>query len=479
MNYAMIAQILGRMICVESGLMLLPMGVCLLYGESPMPFIPVIIISALIGRLLWRIKPQNRELFARDGFAIVALSWIVLSLVGAVPFVISGDIPSYVDAVFETVSGFTTTGSTILTNVEALGYGCQFWRCFTHWVGGMGVLVFMMAVLPMSGEYSMHIMRAEMPGPVVGKLVPRARKTAEILYKIYVGMTLLEVILLLLGGLSLYDALLHSFGTAGTGGFSNQAASIGAYNSVYVEMVIAVFMALFGVNFNLYFFLLIGRPKEAVKNRELWLYGGIIVFATVTMALNVASQVGGFGQGLRYSFFTVSSIITTTGFGTTDYNLWPEYSRFLVVIITFIGACAGSTGGGIKVSRIMILTKSARNEIARLIRPRSVRKVRLDGSMVDDKTVMCAQVFVFLYVGIILVSGLILSLDGFDFTTNFTAALTCVSNVGPGLSVVGPAGNFAAFSNLSKIVLTMNMLLGRLEIFPVLILFFPSLWKRA
>lgn len=479
MNYLMIAQILGRMITVEAGLMFLPAGVCLLYGESPLPFLPVILFAGLIGGLLWRVKPKNQELFAREGFAIVALSWIVLSMIGAVPFVLSGDIPSYVDALFETVSGFTTTGSTILTNVEAMGYGCQFWRCFTHWVGGMGVLVFMMAVLPMSGEYSMHIMRAEMPGPVIGKLVPRARKTAVILYKIYIGMTLAEVVLLLFGGMNLYDAFLHSFGTAGTGGFSNQGASIGAYNSVYIEMVIAVFMALFGVNFNLYFFLLIGRPKDALKNRELWLYWGIIIFASVTMAANAASQVGGFGSGLRYSFFTVSSIITTTGFATTDYNLWPEYSRLLVVILTFMGACAGSTGGGIKVSRIMILFKSARNEIVRLIRPRSVRKVHLEGNIVDEKTVLCAQVFFFLYIFIILISALVLSFDGFDFTTNFTAALTCVSNVGPGLNVVGPSGNFAAFSNLSKVILTMDMLLGRLEIFPVLILFVPRLWKKA
>ena len=479
MNYAMIAQILGRMITVEAGMLLLPTGVCLLYGESPMPFLPVILFAALLGGALWRIKPKNQELFAREGFAIVALSWIVLSLIGAVPFVLSGEIPSYVDAFFETVSGFTTTGSTILTDVEAMGYGCQFWRCFTHWVGGMGVLVFMMAVLPMSGEYSMHIMRAEMPGPVIGKLVPRARKTAEILYKIYIAMTLIEVVLLLLGGMNLFDALIHSFGTAGTGGFSNQGSSIGAYDSVYIEMVIAVFMALFGINFNLYFFLLMGRPKDALKNHELWLYWGIIAFASVTMALNAAPAVGGFGRGLRYSFFTVSSVITTTGFATTDYNLWPEYSRLLVVLITFCGACAGSTGGGIKVSRLMILGGSARNEIARLIRPRSVRKVRLEDSPVDDKTVLCAQVFFFLYICIILVSALVVSLDGFDFTTNFTAALTCVSNVGPGLNVVGPAGNFAAFSDLSKIVLSLDMLLGRLEIFPVLILFVPRLWKKA
>ncbi|MCQ2438163.1 MAG: TrkH family potassium uptake protein [Oscillospiraceae bacterium] len=479
MNYPMIAQILGRMISVEAGLMLLPTAVCLIYGESPMPFLPVIALAAVAGGLLWRIKPKNKELYAREGFAIVALSWIVLSLIGAVPFVLSGDIPSYVDAVFETVSGFTTTGSTILRNVEALGRGTQFWRCFTHWVGGMGVLVFMMAVLPMSGEYSMHIMRAEMPGPVVGKLVPRARKTAAILYRIYVAMTLLETVLLLFGGMSLYDALLHSFGTAGTGGFSNQAASIGAYNSVYIEMVIAVFMALFGVNFNLYYFLLIGRPGELFKNKELLLYVGIIAFATLTMAANAAATVGSFTQSLRYSFFTVSSLITTTGFGTVDYNLWPEYSRLLVVIITFIGACAGSTGGGLKVSRIMILVKSANNEISRLLRPRSVRKVRLEGAPVEDSTVLCTQVFFFLYLTIVLLSALIISFDGFDFTTNFTAALTCVSNVGPGLSAVGPSGNFAAFSDLSKVVLTMNMLFGRLEIFPVLILFVPKLWKRA
>ena len=479
MNYRMIAQMLGRVITIEAGLLLIPMCVGLCYGESPVPFLWVIALCAAVGGGLWRVRPINKDMYAREGFVIVSLAWILLSAFGALPFVLSGEIPSYVDALFETVSGFTTTGATILTDVETMSRGCMFWRCLTHWVGGMGVLVFMMAILPMSGEYSMHIMRAEVPGPTVGKLVPRARKTARILYLIYIVMTLIEVILLLCGGMNLYEALIHSFSTAGTGGFSNKAASAGAYDSVYIEMVIAVFMMLFGINFNLYFFAVTGRIKDALKNSELWVYLGIIAFATLTIGWNIMPIMGSFGRSLRYSFFQVSSVITTTGMATINYDPWPQYSRALIVIITFLGASAGSTGGGIKTSRIMILFKAAKAEISRLLRPRSVNKVQMDGRMVDDKTVHCTLVFLFLYVAIILIATLIVSFDGYDFTTNFTAALTCMSNVGPGLNVVGPAGNFFGFSVLSKLTLTLCMLLGRLEIFPVLILFAPALWKKS
>ena len=479
MNYRMITQMLGRVITIEAALLAVPMAVSLIYGESPLPFLYVMALCALVGGALWRVKPVNHDMYAREGFAIVALAWIILSAFGALPFVISGEIPNFLDALFETVSGFTTTGATILRDVETMGKGCMFWRCFTHWVGGMGVLVFIMAILPMSGEYSMHIMRAEVPGPVVGKLVPRARKTAGILYLIYVAMTVAEIILLCCGGMSLYEAMIHTFSTAGTGGFSNRAASAGGFQSVYIEMVIAVFMLLFGVNFNLYFFVATGRWKEALKSRELWVYLGVIAFATLTIGYNILPLMGSWGQSLRYSFFQVNSIITTTGMSTINYDPWPEYSRTVIVLLTFLGACAGSTGGGIKVSRMMILFKSAKAEIARLLRPRSVNKVRMDGRSVDEKTVKCTLVFTFLYVAIVLAGTLIVSLDGFDFTTNFTSALTCVSNVGPGLSIVGPAGNFAEFSYLSKGVLTLCMLLGRLEIFPVLILFAPSLWKKS
>ena len=479
MNYRMIWQVLGRVLSIEAVLLLLPTAVCLIYGESPVHFLIVIAIAGFLGALLWHIPVKTRAIYAREGFMIVSLSWVLLSCVGALPFVLGGDIPNYIDAVFETVSGFTTTGASILTDIPAMSRGCMFWRCFTHWVGGMGVLVFIMAVLPMSGEYSMHIMRAEVPGPTVGKLVPRARKTAAILYLIYVGLTILEVIFLLFGGLDLYDALVHSFATAGTGGFSNQANSIGQYDSVYVEMVISVFMLLFGINFNLFFFLLIGKFSAAFKNEELRWYLGIVAFATVTMAASIASSVGGFGQGLRYAFFQVSSIITTTGFATANFDLWPEYCRALIVLIMFVGACAGSTGGGMKVSRIMILLRTARVEIGRLLRPRSVRKVRLEGGSVSSETVHCTLVFSFLYLAILVVCTVLLSLNGYDFTTNFTSVLTCLSNVGPGLNLVGPAANFAFFAPLSKVLLTLCMLIGRLEIFPMLILLSPASWKQS
>ncbi|MBE6969678.1 MAG: TrkH family potassium uptake protein [Ruminococcaceae bacterium] len=477
MNYRMIWQVLGRVLGIEALLLLLPTVVCLIYGESPLHFLIVIGIAGVLGCILWRVPVKSREIYAREGFMIVALSWVSLSAVGALPFVLSGDIPHYIDALFETVSGFTTTGASILTDIPAMSRGCMFWRCFTHWVGGMGVLVFIMAVLPMSGEYSMHIMRAEVPGPTVGKLVPRARKTAAILYLIYIGLTALEVIFLLCGGLDLYDALVHSFATAGTGGFSNQANSIGQYDSVYVDVVVSVFMLLFGVNFNLYFFILIGKFSAAFKNEELRWYLGIVAFATVTMAASIASSVGGFGQGLRYALFQVSSIITTTGFATANFDLWPEYCRALIVLIMFVGACAGSTGGGMKVSRIMILLRTARVEIGRLLRPRSVRKVRLEGASVASETVHCTLVFCFLYIAILVAGTVAISLNGYDFTTNFTSVLTCISNVGPGLNLVGPAANFAFFAWPSKLLLTLCMLIGRLEIFPMLILLSPTSWK--
>ncbi len=478
MNYKMIWQVLGRVLTIEAALMLLPLLTCLVYGENPLPFLLTIGLAGLTGSLLWLVKPRTKEIFAREGFAIVALSWVAMSLVGALPFVLSHDIPNYIDAVFETVSGFTTTGASILVNVETMSRGCLFWRSFTHWIGGMGVLVFMLAVLPMSGEYSMHIMRAEVPGPTVGKLVPRARKTAMILYLIYVAMTLVEVVLLLCGGMDFFDALLHAFATAGTGGFSTRAESVGAFHSAYIDIVIGVFMVLFGINFNLYFFAITGKIKAALRNQELWCFLGIVTFSTVTIAANIRHIYGGFFPSLRYSFFQVSSIISTTGFATANFDLWPEYSRSLLVLIMFIGACAGSTGGGIKVSRFLILFQSAHDEIGRLLRPRSVRRARMDGRPVNEKTVHCTLVFFMLYLVITFCSMLIVSLDGFDFTTSFTGVVACISNVGPGLSLVGPVGNYAMFSWFSKIILSLCMLLGRLEIYPVLILFSSSLWKR-
>ena len=400
-----------------------------------------------------------------------------LFLLGAIPFVLTGDIPNYIDALFETISGLTTTGASVVTSPESMTRGGMFWRLFTHWIGGMGILVFVLAVLPMSGNRSMHIMRAEVPGPTVGKLVPRIRKTASILYLLYIALTLVETVLLIAGGMSFYDALLHSFATAGTGGLSTRALSIGYYNSAYIDIVVGVFMILFGANFSLYYLILLGNIRTALRNEELRWFLGIIAFAVLTIAVDIRNLYGGVGHALRYSFFQVTSIISTTGFATADFNLWPEYSKFLLVLLMFVGGCAGSTAGGLKVSRVMLLFKSCTIEVKKMLRPRCVENVRLDGKPVDGQTVYNALTYFTFYIIIMLIAGLIVSLDGLDFTTNFTAALSCLSNVGPGLSLVGPTGSFAIFSPLSKIVLMICMLLGRLEIFPLLLLFVPFTWR--
>ena len=478
MNYRMIFRTLGGVLVCLAALMLLPLAVGLCYGENVLGFAVAIAATAAISLLLRRIKPRSTDIYAREGFAIVGLAWICMSLLGALPFVISGDIPNYIDAVFETVSGFTTTGASILANVEEMSHAGLFWRSFTHWLGGMGVLVFVMAVLPMSGDHSMHIMRAEVPGPTVGKLVPRAKKTAKILYLMYMALTAVETVLLLLGGMSFFDALLHAFGTAGTGGFSTKAASVGAYDSVYVEMVISVFMLLFSVNFNLYYLLLIGRLRDVLKNEELHWFLGIVCFAVLTIAVNITGMYGGFGTALRHAFFNVSSIISTTGYCTVDFNLWPEYSKWLLVLLMFVGACAGSTGGGLKVSRFIMLIKSVEAELRQMIRPRSVTRVQLEGRRVEAGAVKAVSNFFVLYIFLLLVCTLLLSADGFDMETNFTGALSCLSNIGPGMSLVGPTGNFSAFSGFSKIVLSLTMLIGRLEIYPILLLFSRRTWKR-
>ena len=478
MNYRIVCNVLGKVLLAEALLLMLPLAAALVCGESPLPFIFTILPLAAAGGGLSLVKIRKTDLFAREGFVIVGLSWILMSAFGALPFVLSGDIPHYVDAFFETVSGFTTTGASILTDIEAMGRGCMFWRLFTHWIGGMGVLVFIAAILPVSGDHYMHIMRAEVPGPEVSKLVPRARKTARILYLIYLAMTMLEAGLLACGGMSFYDALLHSFATAGTGGFSTRAASIAAYNSVYIEMVISVFMLLFGVNFNVFYLILIGQVAGALKSEELRVYLGIVAGSVLVIAANIASQVGGFLQGLRFSLFQVATVISTTGFATADFNTWPELSRWLLVLLMFVGSCAGSTGGGIKVSRIIILVKTYLNELKQLILPTRVRRIWLEGKPVGDATVRSVLVIFHIYIAIVGLSVLVLTLDGRDMITNFTASCACIFNVGPGLGDVGPTGNYAFFSDLSKLTLSMEMLLGRLEIFPVLFLFAPSVWKK-
>lgn len=464
---------------ITASLMLLPLIAGLYYGESVLNFIITIAATAALGSIFLLFKPKNRDIYAREGFAAVGLSWILMSLLGALPFVISGDIPHYVDALFETVSGFTTTGSTLLTDIEGMSRGCMFWRMFTHWIGGMGVLVFIMAVLPMSGEHSMHIMRAEVPGPVVGKLVPRVRKTAAILYLIYMGLTAIETLFLLGGGMSFFEALLHAFATAGTGGFSTRGASIAAFNSLYIEIVISVFMLLFAVNFNLYFLLLLGRVRDVLKNQELRCFACIVAFSMLSIAWNISGQYSGFAEALRYSSFTVASLVSSTGFGTADFTQWPQYSQWLLVIIMFIGACAGSTGGGLKLSRVMLLIRAAFADLRHMIWPRRVNRVQMEGQRVEAAGIRAVFSYFALYMLMLLLGTLLISFDGFDTATNFTAALTCLSNMGPGLGLIGPNGNFSIFSDFSKLLMSLLMLIGRLEIYPILVLFFPSVWRKS
>ena len=478
MNRRMICRVLGLILLCLAALLLLPMVAGLCYGESVSHFLITIAISGTAGFLLTRVKPYSTVIYAKDGFVVVSLGWILMSMIGALPFVISGDIPNYINALFETVSGFTTTGASILDDIEGLSRGCMFWRSFTHWIGGMGVLVFILAVLPMSGEHSMHIMRAEVPGPTVGKLVPRVRQTAKILYLIYIAMTVLEMLLLLLGGMDFYDALLHAFATAGTGGFSTRAASIAAFDSVYLEMVIAVFMVLFGINFNLYFLLLIGRWRDALKSEELRWYLGIIAASVLAIALGISKMYGGIAAGLRHAFFYVASITSSTGFGTVDFVTWPEYCKWIIVMLMFCGACAGSTGGGIKTSRVIILFKNVACEIRQMIHPRTVTRVQLDGKRVDTAGLKAVSTFFTSFMLLLIIGSFLVSLDGYDMATNFSAVLSSLSNIGPGMSLIGPTGNYNIFSYGSKLVLTLTMLIGRLEIFPILILFSPSTWKR-
>lgn len=455
--------------------------VSLIYDNSSVyiPFLITMLSSVAAGVFLLKIFQHDfKTLRVKDGFLVVTLCWFFSAAVGAVPFVVTGSIPNPIDAFFESCSGFSTTGASILTDVEVLPKGILFWRSFTHWIGGMGVLVFIMAVLPMSGEHSMHIMRAEVPGPTVGKLVPRARKTASILYLIYVALTAIETVMLMCGGMSFYDALLHAFATAGTGGFSTRAASIGAFHSLYIEMVTATFMLIFAVNFNLYFLLLIGRLRDVVKNEELHWYLGIVGLAVLGIALGIREMYGGMGTALRHAYFNVATIISTTGFGTEDFNLWPEYCKWILVLLMFVGACAGSTGGGLKVSRVAMLFKTARSEIKQMIRPRSVAPVQMDGRRAEAGAVRAVSVFFLLFVFLLLAFTFAVSFDGYDLATNFTATLSCLSNIGPGLSLVGPTGNFSIFSYPSKILLSFAMLLGRLEIYPILVLFSRHTWKN-
>lgn len=478
MNMKMTTYILGKMLGVEAAVLILPAFVGTLYNEDVTSFFITSAILMVFFLIFGVRKPQNTTIYGKEGFVIIALAWVLWSIFGALPFYLSGAIPSYVDAVFETISGFTTTGSTILTDIAGMAKGMNFWRCLTHWIGGMGVLVFIMVIVSLEEKNSMHLMRAEVPGPETDKLVPKARSSAKILYGMYFALTFAEVLLLKLGGMNWYDSIIHSFSTAGTGGFSNQNTSVAFYDSAYIDGVITLFMILFGINFNMYYFLLLKKAKAVFKNEEVRVYLGIIVGATALITINIISVYGSVLKAFRYAVFQVAAIITTTGFATTDFNLWPEFSKNILLVLMIVGACAGSTGGGMKVSRILIMVKSAFKEIRQMLKPKSVSIVKVNGKKVGEDTLHGVYMYLIAYLMFFILSVLLISLNNFDFATTFSSVLTTINNVGPGISAVGPVENFAAFSDFSKIVFCFDMLVGRLEVFPVLVLFSPDLWRR-
>lgn len=476
----MVLYLLGRILTVEAALMAPSAVLAAVYGEGDLTaFLITMGILAVIGIPLSIRKPANGAIYAREGFTTVALAWILVSALGALPMVLSGAIPSYVDALFEMVSGFTTTGASILSDVESLPHGVVFWRSFSQWVGGMGVLVFVMAILPMSDNRSMVLMRAEVPGPTVGKLVPRMRSTAKILYATYSAITLILMALLLLGGMPVFDSVCTALSTAGTGGFAVRNAGIAYYDSAYIEIVLAVFMLPFSINFNLYYLILIRRVREALKSEELRWFIGIVAVATLAITANVLSLYDTVGTSLGHAFFQVSSVISTTGFATVDFAAWPMFAQEILLGLMFVGGCAGSTAGGFKISRLVLCAKSFAAEINHVLHPHAVTVVRLDQKPVERETITGTRIYLIGYVLIVAFVTLMLAFDGYDFTTNFSAAMTCFNNVGPGLSTVGPMGNFAALSPFSKVLLSVTMLAGRLEVFPIVVLFSPRFWRRA
>ncbi len=481
MNFRLITKNLGIVLIIGAASMLPSLFVSIIYKQNDLvSFLITIILMDIIGFIMYKIPVKNKNIYTRDGFAIASIAWILVSLFGALPFYLSGSVPSYVDAFFETVSGFTTTGSSIIRDIESLPRGILFWRSFTNWIGGMGVLVMMLAVLPAAGASTVQIMKAESPGPDPGKLVPKIGQSAKILYLMYTALTFIQIILLLIGGMPLYDAMLHTFSTAGTGGFSIKNLSIGAYNNVYYELVIAVFMFIFGVNFTLYYQAIKGGIKNIFKDEEFRFYMFTIIGAILLMTLNVYGTVfSNILESLRHSLFQVSSIMTTTGFSSTNFDLWPSFSKSILVILMFIGASAGSTAGGIKCVRFVLLFKTIKREVGRIIHPRSVYSVKYGGKIVDNDILSAVMNYFFIFIAIFTGALLIVSLDGFDMVSNFTAVATAIGNVGPGLGIVGPMGNFANYSDISKITFSFVMLFGRLEIYPMLILFTPTFWKRV
>lgn len=476
----MIFNVLGKILLVEALLMCFPLIIGFIYREnSYLNFVIPIAGLLAVGLPAVIFRPKDKAIYEKEGFIIVAFAWLAMSLVGALPFVIGKSIPNYIDAFFETVSGFTTTGASVLSDVEGLPRSILFWRSFTHWIGGMGVLVFVLAILPEYNTGIMHVFRAETPGPNVGKLVSKIKFTARILYGIYIALTLLEVVFLLCGRMPVFDSFVHAFGTAGTGGFGIKNDSIAYYDSVYIEMVIAVFMFIFGINFNLFYLLLIGSFARLFKSEELRVYLIITVTATLIIACDILTLYGNFGRAIRYSFFQVASVSTTTGYTTANFDMWPTSSKCIMLMLMMIGACAGSTGGGMKIARLIILCKSGFADIRKMVRPRSVISVKFEGEPLNPAVVKNVRTFFVLFIGLILTTTLLISIEGYgDIITNLSASIACINNIGPGLGLVGPVSNYGGYSAFSKILLSVNMLAGRLEVFPILILFSPATWKR-
>lgn len=474
----MVSYIIGWILQIEAAFLLLPAIVGFCYGEKEKSFVFIVtaLASFLLGLIIKLKKPKTHDLYTREGFATVAIGWIAMSIVGAVPFFATGEIPNFVDALFESVSGFTTTGGSILNDVEALSHACLFWRSFTHWIGGMGVFVFIMAIFPIMGGYSINLMRAESTGPSVGKLVPRVQKTALILYALYLGLTVIGCIVYIICGMSFFEAITTIFGTVGTGGYGILNTSITSYNSA-IQWAITIFMILSGINYSLYFCLVRRQFKDAFSISEVKWYLGIILVSTAIIAFNIRGLYST-SDSIRHAAFQVGSIITTTGFSTADFDMWPSLSKSILVLLMFCGACSGSTGGGMKISRWLIMGKTIRKELSTMIHPRQVKKIHMDGHVVEHETVRATNVYLASYFFVMLISVVLVSIDNFDFTTNFTGVVAMLNNIGPGLGAVGPTGNYAIFGTLSKIVLIFDMLAGRLELFPMLIILNPACWRK-
>ena len=478
MNKSMIRYILGYLLRIEALFLILPTVTGFIYGEKEaLAFLGTSVLTLLLGLLLTIKKPENKRMYTKDGAVTVSLGWIVLTAFGALPLTLNGDIPFYIDALFETISGFTTTGASILADVEALSHASLMWRSFTHWVGGMGVFVFILSIMPLIGGHTMQLMKAESPGPSVDKFVPKVKDTARLLYSIYFVVTITQIVVLLLAKMPLFDTLTLTFGTVGTGGFGIKNDSLASYTALQ-QNIITFFMIISGINYSFYFLIISKKFKDAFSLEEVRWYIGIILGSVAIITINTASMYSGIGEALRHAFFQVGSIVTTTGYSSTDFNLWPELSKTILILLMIIGACAGSTAGGFKVSRMLILLKSAKRELSLMLHPREVKKIRMDGRSIKPEVLQTAHAYLILYCGFFLLSILLISIDNYDFTTNFTAIAATFNNIGPGLAGVGPMSNFDIYSTFSKIVLMIGMLIGRLELYPIMLLFLPATWKR-